>query len=135
MADDQPPAGFRREEIGPFTDHAGPLYAREDGAVGVRVHPHHLNQAATVHGGLLATLVDAAIGRAVRASAQQEQAATVSLTIDYLGPAGAGDWLEARTEVERVGGRLAFVDCSVRAGDREVVRGRAVYALLGSSGS
>jgi acyl-coenzyme A thioesterase PaaI-like protein len=74
--------------------------------------------------------VAAAVGRAVRASAEQERAATVSLTTDYLGPAGPGDWLEARTEVERAGGRLAFVDCSVRAGDREVVRARAVYALL-----
>jgi uncharacterized protein (TIGR00369 family) len=131
MTQDDPPPGFAREDIGPFADHAGPFYAGEGGAVGVRVREHHLNRAGTVHGGLLATLVDAAIGRAVRQSAEQEGAATVSLTTDYLGPAGAGDWLEARTEVERVGGRLAFVDCSVRSGDREVVRGRAVYALLG----
>jgi acyl-coenzyme A thioesterase 13 len=130
MADD-PPAGFAPEPVGPFADHAGPFHAGADGAVlGVRVQERHLNRAGTVHGGLLATLVDAAVGRAVRTTAGREGAATVSLTTDYLGPAGPGDWLEARTEVERVGGRLAFVDCSVRSGDREVVRARAVYALL-----
>jgi uncharacterized protein (TIGR00369 family) len=128
---DHAPAGFAPESIGPFADHAGPFHAGAGGEVlGVRVAERHLNRAGTVHGGLLATLVDAAIGRAVRASAGQAGAATVSLTTDYLGPAGPGDWLEARTAVDRAGGRLAFVDCTVRCGDRDVVRARAVYALL-----
>jgi acyl-coenzyme A thioesterase PaaI-like protein len=33
--------------------------------------------------------------------------------------------------VERLGGTLAFVDCSVKKEDgREIVRGRAVFAVL-----
>jgi hypothetical protein len=32
--------------------------------------------------------------------------------------------------VERLGGTLAFVDCSVRNGEKEIVRGRAVFAVL-----
>ncbi len=71
----------------------------------------HLNHRGSVQGGLLATLVDFAIGRALR-------------------PAEEGDWVEAHTEVDRLGGTLAFANCSRRVGEREVVRGRAVFAVL-----
>ena len=35
------------------------------------------------------------------------------LTVDFLNPANAGDWIESRTRVDRVGGMLAFADCSL----------------------
>lgn len=126
------PAGFTPlPDPGAFVEHVGPVYLREhDGVVGVRVEDRHLNAAGTAMGGFLATLVDVSIGRAVRAGADGEAAvATVSLTTDYLKPGPAGAWLEARCEVERLGGSLAFVDCSVRADDAEVVRARAVFAV------
>ncbi len=41
-----------------------------------------------------------------------------------------GDWVEAHTEVERIGRTLAFADCSLTVEGREVVRGRAVYAAV-----
>jgi len=128
----EPPPGFEPlTDAGPFVELVGPLYIREhDGAVGLRVGDRHLNVAGTVMGGLLATLVDVAFGRAVRAQAEGEAAvATVSLTTDYLRPGPPGAWLEARTEIEQLGGRLAFGDCSVRAGDEEIVRARAVFAV------
>lgn len=126
------PAGFAPlPDPGAFVDHVGPVFVREaDGVVGVRVEDRHLNAAGTAMGGFLATLVDVSIGRAVRADADGEAAvATVSLTTDYLRPGPAGAWLEARCEVERLGGSLAFVDCSLRADDDEIVRARAVFAV------
>ena len=129
--DDHPPPDFTPHDAGPFPERAGPLWV--DGAgerLGLRVRAHHLNRGGTAHGGLLATLVDTAMGHAVRGVAEAESAATVSLTTDFLGPADEGDWVEARTKVERVGGRLAFVDCSVRGEGREVVRARGVFILL-----
>jgi acyl-coenzyme A thioesterase 13 len=128
---DDAPDGFSIHEAGPFLAHAGPLLISRDGTrIGLRVAGRHLNRGGTAHGGLLATLVDTAMGHAVREQADAEAAATVSLTTDYLGPAKEGDWVEASTEVERLGGRLAFVDCSLRVEDREVVRARAVFTLL-----
>jgi uncharacterized protein (TIGR00369 family) len=126
-----PPDGFSAVDgAGAFLDLVGPLYANEAGVLAVEVEDRHLNRAGTAMGGFLATLVDAAFGQAVRRDADDEAAvATVSLTTDYLRPAPAGAWLEAHTEVERLGGRLAFADCSVRAGDDEVVRARAVFAV------
>ena len=131
MTDQDVPDGF--EPLtggGGFVDLAGPLHLGPDKTVGVRVEDRHLNAAGTVMGGFLATLVDVSFGRAIREDAEGDaKVATVSLTTDYLRPAPAGAWLEARTEVERLGGRLAFADCSVRADGDEVVRARAVFAV------
>jgi uncharacterized protein (TIGR00369 family) len=131
-ADEQVPSGFEPlTDAGPFVERAGPFYAREqDGVLAVRVEDHHLNAGGSAMGGLLATLVDIAFGRAIRSAADGDaKVATVSLTTDYLRPGPAGAWLEARTEVERLGGHLAFGDCSVSAEGEEIVRARAVFAV------
>ena len=122
------------QETGAFLEHVGPVYRRGEGAdaaFALQVREHHLNLGGVAHGGLLATLVDFSLGRAVAAAIDDEAgAATVSLTTDFLGPAEAGDWVIAHTEVERAGARLAFADCSLIVDGREIVRGRAVLAVL-----
>ena len=113
---------------GPFLEHVGPVLADGD-VIALRIAPHHLNRSGAAQGGLLATLVDFALGRAIHATAES-RAVTVSLTTDYLGAAKEGELVEARTEVERLGGTLAFADCSLTVEGREIVRGRAVFAVL-----
>jgi acyl-coenzyme A thioesterase PaaI-like protein len=113
---------------GPFLEHVGPVLADGD-VVGLWIGAQHLNRSGAAQGGLLATLVDFALGRAIRATAQS-RAVTVSLTTDFLGAAQQGDFVEARTEIERLGGTLAFADCSLTVEGREIVRGRAVFAVL-----
>ena len=130
------PEGFTPfPDQGPFLEHVGPILVREggDGAVfGVRVEERHLNHRGTVQGGLLSTLVDFAMGRAIEAGADDgKDRATVSLTVDFLKPAKPGDWIETRTRVERVGGTLSFADCSLTVEDREIVRSRAVWVTAG----
>jgi acyl-coenzyme A thioesterase 13 len=131
----EPPETFRPvSEPGPFLEHVGPLLADGD-VLGLRVEAQHLNASGMAQGGLLATLVDFAMGRAIRASADEgRRAATVSLTTDFLDAAQEGDFVEARTDVERLGGRLAFADCSLTVEGREIVRGRAVFAVLDREG-
>jgi uncharacterized protein (TIGR00369 family) len=128
------PAGFvPLTDPGAFVEHVGPLY-ESGAAIGVRIDARHLNVAGSAMGGFLATLVDTAFGRAIRAEADGEaRVATVSLTTDYLRPGVPGAWLEARAEVERLTGRLAFGDCSVRADGEEIVRARAVFAVRSDS--
>jgi uncharacterized protein (TIGR00369 family) len=130
-----PPAGYQPfEGGGSFIDHIGPVYARGEGdarVLGLRVDERHLNSGGAVHGGLLATLVDFALGRAIESSADgDEPRVTVSLTTDFLGAVTPGAWVEAHTEVERLGGTLAFADCSLKVDDREIVRGRGVFAAV-----
>lgn len=114
----------------PFTEMLGSF--EHDGArTRLQTDERHANAGGAVHGGLLATLCDTAVGHAIREEADEiSGAVTVSLTVDYLAPVKPGALLEARTEVEKLGGRLAFADCSVSADGREVVRARAVFSVL-----
>ena len=130
------PAGFAPfEPQGPFLEHIGPVLVRDDDGVptfGLRVEERHTNHRGTVQGGLLSTFVDFALGRAIEADADDgKDRATVSLTVDFLKPAKPGDWIESRARVERVGGTLAFADCSLTVEGREIVRGRAVWVVAG----
>jgi uncharacterized protein (TIGR00369 family) len=123
------------ENQGPFLEHVGPIHVREGGhelVLGLRAEEHHLNHRGTVQGGLLSAFADFALGRAIEADAQDDKdRATVSLTVDFLKPAQEGDWVESRTRVDRVGGTLAFADCSLTVGEREIVRARAVWVVAG----
>lgn len=119
----------------PFADLVGPIYVRrwsDPPVIGFEPDERHTNHRDTVMGGMLATLVDLAFGMAIASEAEDAQdRATVSLTVDYLKPALAGEWIEAHTRVERVGRTIAFADCSLRVGDTEIVRARSVFAAAG----
>lgn len=130
----QTPEGFAPHTgVNAFVDHVGPFH-RSGEILGLRIEPKHLNTFGKAQGGVLMTMVDFAMGEAIREAHEKGRdgisAATVSLTTDFLGSVGEGAWVTAHTRVERLGGTLAFVDCSLRADSKEVVRGRAVFAVL-----
>lgn len=134
MSSAAPPGFTPLEGSGDFLELVGPIHIREGGertVLGLEIAERHRNPAGAAHGGLLATLVDSSLGWAIRNDSDGEaKPVTVSLTTDYLGPVSVGDWVEAHTEVERLGGKLAFADCSLKVEGRELVRARAVFALL-----
>ena len=124
---------------GPFLEHIGPILL-QDGTdessrelvLALQTEDRHANHRGTVQGGVLSTFADFALGRAIEADAEDgKDRATVSLTVDYLKPAMPGDFIESRTRVDRVGGTLSFADCSLRVGEREIVRARAVWVVAG----
>ena len=105
-----------------------PCTCDDDGELVLRAahRGRHTNHRGTIQGGLLSTFADFVLGRAIEAETEDgKDRATVRLTVDYLKPAQPGDWIESRTRVDRVGGTLAFADCTLTAGDREIVRARA----------
>jgi uncharacterized protein (TIGR00369 family) len=133
-----PPSGFSPfPNQGPFLEHIGPILIRDaaDGdelVLGLQTEDRHANHRGTVQGGVLSTFADFALGRAIEVDAEDgKDRATVSLTVDFLKPAMPGDWIESRTRVDRVGGTLSFADCSLRVGDKEIVRARAVWVVAG----
>jgi uncharacterized protein (TIGR00369 family) len=70
------------------------------------------NSRGDVHGGVIASLLDAAMGVAVRSALKPGQGATtVSLTVNYVAP-GRGT-LTARGRVVRAGRTLASVEADV----------------------
>jgi uncharacterized protein (TIGR00369 family) len=71
----------------------------------------HLNPHGTVHGGVLATMLDVAMGTAV-ATAGGDSPVTVSLTVTYLEPGRPGR-LVASAKVRKRGKRLIVVEGTV----------------------
>ena len=90
----------------------------------------HLNEAGTVHGGVLASLVDMAMGEAVRSSTGEgEVPATSQLTVTYLRPGKPGR-LEVTAEVSKQGDQLTICEADVEQDGKTLVHALATFALL-----
>jgi uncharacterized protein (TIGR00369 family) len=90
----------------------------------------HLNEAGTVHGGVLATLVDTAMGKAVRSrTGKGDVPATSQLTVTYLRPGRPGR-LVATGRVSKQGDHLTVCEADVEQEGRTLVHAVATFAVL-----
>jgi len=104
----------------------------EDGTARIRMvaTDEHLNPAGTVHGGMLATLVDMAMGAAVRSSTGDgDVPATSQLTVTYLRPAKPGELL-VTAEVRKQGDHLTVCEADIEQEGRALVHALATFAVL-----
>ncbi|MEN9588396.1 MAG: hypothetical protein RLZZ481_182, partial [Pseudomonadota bacterium] len=119
--------------VEPFTTMIGPIYSKPDGAhlfrLGFRVAQEHLNIERVVHGGMLSTVADQAIGvNVAHANNQTNDVLTMHLSVDFISPAVLGDWVEASVSLSKVSGRVRFGNCELRVGDRLVLKASAIFA-------
>lgn len=105
----------------------------EDGTarLSVEVDDRHLNPAGTVHGGLLATLVDATMGAAVKSAVDGEVPATSQLTVTYLRPGKPGR-LHVTARVSKQGESLTMCEAEVEQDGKTLAHALATFALVGS---
>ena len=115
---------------------AGRLGARPESAddgsarMVLDVTEEHLNPAGTVHGGVLATLVDTAMGMAVRTTTGDgEVPATSQLTVTYLRPGTPGR-LEVTARLRTRGAHLTVCEADVEQDGKSLVHAVATFALL-----
>ncbi len=127
MADGTGPGGFA-QRLGVEVEEA------DDGSAHIRFEAgdEHLNPAGTVHGGVLATLVDTAMGTAVRSTTDDDDVpATSQLTVTYLRPGHPGA-LEVTARVRTRGEHLTVCEADVDQDGRNLVHAVATFALLHS---
>ncbi len=90
----------------------------------------HLNPGGTVHGGVLATLVDTAMGAAVRSTVGGDDVpATSQLTIAYLRPGHEGR-LSVIATVRKQGQHLLVCEAEVEQDEQPVIHALATFALV-----
>ena len=138
---DVPEGYVRATHGGAFAASPGPFHAQRgerEIRLGLRVEAWHLNTAGVAHGGLVASLADLGLIHAVgmmreRAGQPRVPISAVTLSLDYVGPAPEGAWLEIRAKVTRMGGSLAFVEGVILADAARVGRASAVFSIRGSS--
>jgi uncharacterized protein (TIGR00369 family) len=95
----------------------------------------HRNLQGLVHGGVLATLVDMAMGLAVRTVVgETRRHVTIEMTVHYLRPTAPGR-LHALGTTQRVGSQIAFADGTVSdEHDRILVRATGAYSVTADRG-
>ena len=130
------PADFEvMPDLGAFHKLVGPIYFKrtQSGLIaGLRIDERHQNLGANIHGGMLTTFVDSAFAYAVRYSQSPPiRGVTTSLSVEFMGMAGAGQWIEAHVEVMRSGKRVVFVNCHVWRDDERIARASAVFQVVG----
>ena len=114
----------------------GPLLARQEGGTwvhGIAVEARHLNARGVVHGGLIASLADQALGMTVWEAVGRHPCATVQLNVQYVAAAREGDFLTVRSELIRTTRSVVFVRGLVNAGERTVAMADGVWKKLGST--
>jgi len=124
VTDEQPRPGFA-ERLGARSEQAGEGRAR----VRFEATEEHLNPAGTLHGGVLATLVDTAMGQAVRSATDDDVPATSQLTVTYLRPGKPGA-VEVTASVRTRGEHLTVCEAEVEQDGRALAHAVATFALL-----
>lgn len=129
-----PPEGFEALfRSSPFLDLLGPLYNKKAPSgliIGFEALEKHCNARGLVHGGVLSSLADIALGyNAAFSGDQPVPMVTASLTIDYAGAAQLGDWIEIESDVQKVGRAMAFANCYFLVGAKRIARASAVFNI------
>lgn len=117
----------------PFDELLGhEVVAAADGVAEVRLDlgPRHRNRRGVAHGGVVASLLDIALGAAVISGIRPEEwCGTLELSVQFRDPARRGP-LVARGRLARRGRHVAFAEGEVRdADDRQVAAAHGVWTI------
>jgi len=122
----------------PFTDPWEPLYSRRtEKAVilGLRLAKPHTNARGLIHGGLIAALADNAMGYScAQAIGWSSSLVTISLSVDFTGSAGIGQWLAVESDVVRTGSTICFAQSLIKADDAVIARASATFRVVKKTG-
>lgn len=120
-------------EGSPFWRHMGIRFAGippDEARLVMPVSPDLINPNGGLHGGAIASLLDAAIGSTIRLK-RDARVSTIYLTTHYVNPVGEGATLHAEAEVaETSAKRIVPVEAKVTDGDgRTIAIGLGAYAV------
>ena len=125
-------AGWKPIESGGFNQAAGPFWMRTDPVeVGLIVEPRHCNShVGTVHGGVLMTFADIALGCALTQHMGHSGCFTVSLQTQFVTVARVGEFIRCQAEIVRAGNSMVFLRGLLQVGDRVVATADGVWKLI-----
>ena len=136
-----PPDGFQRHfPRSGLTDPWEPLYSQilpDRICIGLYLSEAHCNSRGLVHGGLIASLADNAMGLScvqTLKTAGRDVSGLVTLTLnaEYLGAAKLGQWLVVDTDYVKAGGSICFARAQIRADDAVVALASASFKSSGA---
>jgi uncharacterized protein (TIGR00369 family) len=129
------PVGFTEVRlIDPFEIHVGPAYGageQGDRRYAFRAAAHHCNLRGVVHGGMLMTFADLALGQAVWDATDHAAVVTLNMQVQFLAPAREGDLVDVHPELTRRTRGMVFMRGDFRVAGEVVMTAQSVWKLLG----
>jgi uncharacterized protein (TIGR00369 family) len=123
--------GWAEVEDEGFIAHVGPLHIRAaDGAYAFRAEQKHANLIGVVHGGMLMSFADRALGETAMRAADGANCVTIQLEMKFIDVGRLGDWIEVHPQVVKRTGSLVFMRGDVRDGTRLVASADGVWKIL-----
>ncbi|WP_085909416.1 PaaI family thioesterase [Kiloniella majae] len=109
-------------------------WTEESASIALTIADCHLNSAAIMHGGVLATLIDTACGYTLIHNpdpAKRRRAVTLSLNTQFTAAANVGDKLLATGILKGGGKHIKFLSCDVKNQHGQLIgHGEAVMKIL-----
>ncbi len=128
-------AGWEVIAMSEFIDLIGPVWQREGEAgplYGLLIAGKHRNRNGVVHGGVMATLLDMALGRVAAEAQGGRRQATINLDLQFLESVQVGEFLVAECRVVRATRSILFMQGHLRVGDRVCAAAQGVWKILGA---
>src|SRR5215831_2302559 len=129
------PEGFEPHfRKSPFTEPWEPLYSKKTEKaviIGLRLAKPHTNSRGLIHGGLIASLADNAMGYSCAlVMGWTTSLVTISLAVDYVGSAEIGQWLAVESEVIKTGSTICFAQSLIKADDTVIARANGTFRVV-----
>lgn len=127
------PEGFEPHfRKSPLTDPWEPLYSKRTPQaviLGLRLASPHTNSRGFAHGGLISALADNAMGLSCgqQLGLNAPGLVTVNLSVDFMGRAEIGQWLQVETSFVKTGRALCFAQCFIAADGKPVAKAAASF--------
>ena len=123
--------GWAEVEDHGFIAHVGPLHVRAAaGAYAFRAEQKHANLIGVVHGGMLMSFADRALGETAMRAADGANCVTIQLEMKFIDVGRLGDWIVVHPQVVKRTGSLVFMRGDVREGTRLVASADGVWKIL-----
>jgi uncharacterized protein (TIGR00369 family) len=132
-APDLAAAGWKPMPASDYPALIGPFLARREGdgwRYGFVAEQRHLNKGGVVHGGMLVSFADDALGATVWEAVGRQPVTTVQLNTQFIAPVRLGELAEMRAEVLRRTRTVVFVRGVLEVGGRAVVHADGVWKIL-----
>lgn len=92
------------------------------------VQPMHLNPHGTLHGGVLTSMADIAMGVAVRTLGKA--GVTVTLNTNFISPGNLGEKIVARGKVVHLGNTLVATECTITRDSHVLAQATGVFFII-----
>ena len=123
--------GWERVTAHNFGELIGPVWRKGDGLFGIVTADKHRNHRNMLHGGVLMSFADQAMGMTGRRLTGDKPHATIEINMQFIAGVNIGDFVEAHCAVVRETRSVLFIEGKLKVGNRIVASASGIWKILG----